>query len=698
MWILDSEGDFLAGKRVWLRPGKKYLFGRVKKDGVNLAIQHVSVSRKHLVIEVSPVTPGDGSQPDTRSEVSVTDQNSKAGTTLDGENIRGKSKKLDGEEHFLRLGKSEHPLRIKWVPVVFSFFFRNKIEAQAELARIQSRFEDLDIKAIDYYAVGCTTHVVQRKRNTPMGLQALVNGKYIVKKSYLDKVEYAATPSDMDNPETLCGLETDFDAAWPDPSEDLPPPGKEPVPRPANTFAPNPNRSTVFKGYTFVFVVSGDETQFKRLQAPINNGHGKTLRYNVEKEVTTSEEIAQFMRNTPGYTGHGADRDKPGGVVLVQFRAERGDCEDWLIELSNQVALMTNQRVIEQSEFLDAILANDASPLCRPLRSSTCTETAATDRDQPASQPLEPSQSSQPESSQAAKPRSRSQRERSKIKTFDDGFDIDSIPVYTPDDALPPPIDEPPVEEQTGMEEDPVSSLLPGASAMKRRRAETEKREQTPHIEREATPKPKRQKLDVLEAARQHREAEEGADRERRQAEDASLHASLKDVNVEKLKNLAIVEEMEIPARERPARTHTEDNRWDENWNGRKNFKKFRRKGQPNQPRSRIQTVIVPLEEVTRQEVGYGDHHWVTTRNSPDPSHSYQQSVASRKMQYLDHNRQPGSNLRVLCGEVRNVHERFLILIAKTSFGFGFDADGHKHSCVKEMQARLVTSILRSMS
>lgn len=51
MWILDSEGDFLEGiytffpslvllfiyfclgKRVWLRPGKKYLFGRIKQDG-----------------------------------------------------------------------------------------------------------------------------------------------------------------------------------------------------------------------------------------------------------------------------------------------------------------------------------------------------------------------------------------------------------------------------------------------------------------------------------------------------------------------------------------------------------------------------------------------------------------------------------------------------------------------------------------
>jgi hypothetical protein len=49
MWILESDGDLLdgmsysqiylrhrsrlAGKRVWLKPGKKYLFGRIKQDG-----------------------------------------------------------------------------------------------------------------------------------------------------------------------------------------------------------------------------------------------------------------------------------------------------------------------------------------------------------------------------------------------------------------------------------------------------------------------------------------------------------------------------------------------------------------------------------------------------------------------------------------------------------------------------------------
>ena len=50
MWILECDGDFLqglksplpfpqvfteglTGKKLWLKPGQRYLFGRVKRDG-----------------------------------------------------------------------------------------------------------------------------------------------------------------------------------------------------------------------------------------------------------------------------------------------------------------------------------------------------------------------------------------------------------------------------------------------------------------------------------------------------------------------------------------------------------------------------------------------------------------------------------------------------------------------------------------
>ncbi|KAL1962222.1 hypothetical protein VTN77DRAFT_9878 [Rasamsonia byssochlamydoides] len=638
MWILDSEGDFLGGRRVWLRPGKKYLFGRIKQDGVRHAIQHASISRKHLVIEVSPVQPGDGSHIHTRSKLTLIDQNSKCGTTVDGEQIKGGSKSLSGDEHIIHLGRYQYPLRIKWQPVVLSFSFSSKeLKAKDPLGPVRARLEDLDIKTVIPYVTGKTTHVVQNKRNTAKGLQALINAKYIVQDSYIDALVYAATPSDLENLESLSPLEEDFDAAWPDPALHLPPPGKEPVQRPAAAFAPNPERIRIFEGYTFVFC---DASQFENLQAPINNGHGKALLYQVENGKTTAEEIVQFMRNAAGQKGLGCERDGPGGVVLVRFRA-KGGYEEWSIELGNQVALMIDQRVIEQSEFLDAILGNDASPLCRPLPRETGPSVeenrSKSLEPDPVSKNIADPAPSQQEGVTTQKPakRPRVRNFVSKVKNFDDGFDMESIPVYTleagdgsrdesqqvemndlPSEPAAAPA--PPAED-----DDDMSNLLPGANAMKRRRAEMGPRsyEDEPKTSQEEIRKPKRQKVDVLEAARRHREAEEAAARERRSEEESSLQAAIEGMTIEEMKRLVVVEELDVPLRDRRTPTAEETSRWDERWNGRKNFKKFRRKGDAPVPRPRVQTVIVPLEEVKRKDFGIGDHYWANNnrRDSPEP-------------------------------------------------------------------------------
>ncbi|PYH43646.1 DNA damage response protein RcaA [Aspergillus saccharolyticus JOP 1030-1] len=625
MWILESEGDFLEGKRVWLRPGNKYLFGRAREDGVRHAIANKTISRKHLLIDVSPVKPGDGSHIHAKSEITVTDLGSKLGTKVDGERIDG-SLKLKGEDHELQLGRYEHMLCIKWHPIVLSFSFSSKeLRARDPLARVRSRLEDLDIKTIIPYVVDQTTHVVQSKRNTAKGLQALVNAKHIVQDTYVDALVYAATPSDLDSPGSLCPLEADFDSAWPDPAEHLPPPGKETTQRPKEAFAPNPARLSIFEGFIFVF---GDATQMENLADALTNGQGKVLLYQIEDGVTTAEEFAEFMRDAAGIKGLGSQRDSPGGVVHVRYRA-KGRHEEWSLELSKQIALLTGQRVIEQSEFLDAILGNDAAPLCQPLLEEADSSDHA--NAEPTPQPPQGTPSSETVAiadsqplEEASQPLARKSKPRvrgfvSKMKTFDDGFDINSIPMHAPpgNSAMsPPPMEIEPASAQESQaqslneEEDVVSSLLPGSAAMKRRRAETVRQS----VDKEATQpkeesprKPKRQKLDVLEAARQHREAEEDAERQRRVAEEASLQNSLQEVDIEKLKGLAIVEEMDI----KPRNVDTEETRWDDRWNGRKNFKKFRRKGDPSQPRYRIQTVIVPLEEVTRKDFGVGDHYWV---------------------------------------------------------------------------------------
>lgn len=336
---------------------------------------------------------------------------------------------------------------------MLSFSFSSKeLKAKDPLAPVRARLEELDIKTIIPYVVGKTTYVVQSKRNTAKGLQALINAKHIVQDSYIDALVYAATPGDLENVESLSPLEEDFDAAWPDPSEHLPPPGREPVQRPAAAFAPNPDRINVFEGYTFVFC---DVAQFENLQPPITNGHGKALLYRIENGRTTAEEIVQFMRNAAGHRGFGSQRDGPGGVVLVRFRA-KGQFEEWSIELGNQVALMTDQRVIEQSEFLDAILSNDASVLCRPLpreptpsqesapRGPSAPEPAPSTAEPPSQPAIQPATQPDAEASQPAERPAKRPRVRSfvsKVKTFDDGFDMESIPAYTleDEDAQPAP-------------------------------------------------------------------------------------------------------------------------------------------------------------------------------------------------------------------------------------------------------------------
>lgn len=524
--------------------------------------------------------------------------------------------------------------RIKWQPVVLSFSFSSKETNKNTLARFRSRLENLDIKTIEDYIVNITTHVIQTKRNTAKGLQALINGGYIVDYSFIDALDYAATPSDLDNLESLSPLEDDFDAAWPNAREYLPPPGKESFNGSDESFAPNPGRLHLFDDYTFIFC---DKSQHQILEEPITNGHGKALYFEVKEGSTTSEEIVQFMKNAAGQKGVGFERVGDGGVVLVRFRSKTGK-EDWVLQLLDEVALATDQRVIQQNEFLNAILENDASILCRRLPQELVPDPTPPEPTLPPT-PVPPSSEdarvvdSHPSENVSQPPKkvngTRVRKYVSKMKTFDDGFDINSIPAYAPGveesiEDLPPMSIDAPSENQSQRldsiqeEEDLVSSLLPGANAMKRRRTETSQRnlEDLNTRPKQEVPRPKRQKLDVLEAARQHREAEEDAARQRREQEDELLQTSFRDVDVERLKGLAIVEEMELPAK--PA--DDSNSRWDERWNGRKNFKKFRRKGDSSQQRRRIQTVMVPLEEVARKDFGIGDHYWVSTSKSTDPA------------------------------------------------------------------------------
>ena len=176
-------------------------------------------------------------------------------------------------------------------------------------------------------------------------------------------------------------------------------------------------------------------------------------------------------------------------------------------------------------------------------------------------------------------------------------------------------------------EDDMVDSMLPAAAAMKRRRMEEEQAQMRgtsvessleksqPKLKPTQKETKPRKEVDIKEVVRERREAEEQA----AQRDEESLRETLDGMNVEEMKNLAVVEEMEVPEHSRRSLRESGNgsfnDRWDERWNGRKNFKKFRRRGDGEPPR-RGQTVIVPLEEVKKKDFGIGEEYWLESEKS----------------------------------------------------------------------------------
>lgn len=693
-------------KKIWLRPGKKYLFGRTKQPtggrDAGFRVDHKSISRQHLTIIVANVQSGNGTAVNTRSEITLKDEDTKFKTEIDGVKIKNESKVLRKAEHVFRLGNLEHAFRIKWQPVVFTFSLSSKEMKKGNdpLNGYRIRLEELDVKVTIDYMIGQTTHVVAGKRNTAKGLQALINAKYIVSETFIDALVYATTPSNLDEAESLSPLEEDFESNWPDERQHLPAKSKEPSERPAEDFVPNVERGNIFEGYTFVFC---DSTQFDALHKPIANGGGKALEFKLRPGMTSAHEIVRFIKNAAGEKGLGEfeDGSEGKGVVVVKFRCSKG-FEDWAADLDREVAQALDLRLIEQSEFLDAILANDASILRRPLLPAEADSAVASAAvlHAPANEvdeALEPKPSLTP-----VKRRPRG-KIVSRFKGFDDDEEETFMPSYVqrahapaqPADSLPinsksqryePPFadgDEMVVDSQAAAngceaeintrkrpappsdnddDEDLVDKLLPAATAMKRRRLEDEENgvavdeslqgmsQAQQKAAKSLIAKPLRKEINFKDVVRERREAMEAAVR----VDEQSLRETLNGMTVEEMKNLAVVEDMEIPRRHKSAgRTNGEDNaRWDERWNGRKNFKKFRRRGDSTQARRRGPSVIVPLEEAKRKDFGIGEVYWQgenmkdksqrsKEKLSQSQSQSQLQSQAQRNTPYSTTHSQP---------------------------------------------------------
>ncbi|KAK5135090.1 hypothetical protein LTR08_005615 [Meristemomyces frigidus] len=222
-------------------------------------------------------------------------------------------------------------------------------------------------------------------------------------------------------------------------------------------------------------------------------------------------------------------------------------------------------------------------------------------------------------------------------------MDVDepSQPILTQPSARKRPASPPEAPEE---EENIYENMFPGQAALKRRKTEAARtgdkssfskgaiEKDRAAVEKAAKVKKRVEKqVDVKAELKARREREEEA----RRKDEESLRELMEGVDISELKNLAKIEEMEVPARERQTRSANEgahDGRWDPAWNGRKNFKKFRAQGQrTNVPR--LQRVIVTLEEVPRRGHGIGEEYWLTSSTAATSTAGKSKSKSQSKSQ-----------------------------------------------------------------
>ncbi|KAF9698752.1 hypothetical protein EKO04_003242 [Ascochyta lentis] len=574
---------------------------------------------------------------------------------------------LEGSEHTIRLAQGYAPFKIVWKPAVFTYASKENKESKARSAQLHV----LDIKTNTDFVFDKTTHVVTQKRNLPRVLSGLVAGKHIITGEFLDAVIKAATSAtDSEGGYVPSQLEEDFDNWWPNEDDYVPPTATEPVPRPQEMLKPDSLRSEIFSNLSFVFL---SQNQHDSLQDPVSCGGGKALFFDLKVGETSVQEYVDYVRSVAGKkrTSRG-DNDKLP-VVTVRLPPTSDGADDWAATFMNDVDTVLNQRSIFQNEFLDIIITKDRTALQRPPENvreiaASAPESASVRRSirERTPAPRAPSQAPEPSANteEPTKPNPRKRVHRAKTTSRFTGFDdyepppkvrkvedtqmedvqqsaqqsarnskqapgkqyVTAPTTQTETQTQPHFAPHSPVHETVEKEEQ-MDSLFPAAAEIKRRRAAT--RAPSASVEPETnTPvaQPKRRGVEALESLQRARQKADKdvnvreqarlrikEEDERRKADEESLREQLEGIDIEQMKNLAVVEEMKIlPRAQRsngndlrtPAEARANSDRWDPAWNGRKNFKKFRRRGaeQGVTPHK----VIVTLEEAPKQK-GFGD-------------------------------------------------------------------------------------------
>lgn len=313
---------------------------------VNITTQMNTISRNHLVISVGQVDPA-WAKTMHHSLITLFDAGSRRGTKVVGKTERNMVGKevlalTDHVENNLEifLGNCPYPLKLEWKPMVLSFSLSSKEKKAGLIDEKRKLVGEYDIKCLEGYAAP-TTMAVAEKRNTAVGLQALVNGRHIVTRAYVDALS-AVCEAPMGR---MSLLEENFDENFPDPMKFVPPVMGEPIPRDESVLKPSEARKTVFEGVNLVVC---DQTQYESFLGAVTDGGGKLHRFWIAAK-TKAQDIVDYTKECDG-------------LLVAWPQKKDGDAD-----LQKECETLLGLELVMQNEFLDTILMCNVAAMRRPF-------------------------------------------------------------------------------------------------------------------------------------------------------------------------------------------------------------------------------------------------------------------------------------------------------------------------------------------
>ncbi|KKY22833.1 putative dna damage response protein [Diplodia seriata] len=568
MWLLTHDGDHTQKKRYWLRPGTSHLLGRTRSDNVDFLfhIDHKSVSRKHLIITVRDVDATSSealssSSPLPRSEVVLTDA-SKYGTWLDGEKFTGGERVLGGavvaaagssskrESHEIKLGNWRLAWRLEWQPVVLT-------------------------ASISGGGGGGSSGSGSKKTKKSTSSSATTELSYAELRERLAPFDVAVVP------EYAAGVTT-------------------------HVVAPKRNNPRVLQALvegrhvvSEAWVRALEERARKRAPVPDADGGDEVPRAPLEEDFDGS--WPRELDFAPPSTNEPVPRpaemlapDAERETVFAGYTFVFSDGNQFA-QLGPVVEQGTGKALLRELETG----SDDTDGFIRYVKNVAGEKGVGEFEDGSEGKGVVVSQ--YPGASQA-----RTRTTKGKKRQHEPE---ETVEISDDDDA------------------NAIDKLFPATSAMKRRKLEQQLQDaamESISEEADAAPvkhpkkpslilpsdlrksKPETKPVNPKQLAQLARERREKEDEERKKDEEA-LQEALEGMDIEQMKNLVKVEVMEIRPRKKPVDTeggNSDDERWKPEWNGRKNFKKFRKRrpgdkdGAGSQAPLRSRRVIVTLQEV----------------------------------------------------------------------------------------------------